>query len=38
MPRLLYDELEIHLTEAGLQVLELVPLLQNVSIEYVPQV
>jgi DNA mismatch repair protein MSH5 len=36
--RNVYDSLENFLTQAAHQILEIVPLLQNISVEYVPQI
>lgn len=36
--RNVYDSLETFLTQAAHQILEVVPLLQNISVEYVPQI
>jgi DNA mismatch repair protein MSH5 len=36
--RNVYDRLESFLTQAAHQILEIVPLLQNISVEYVPQI
>lgn len=36
--RNIYDSLETFLTQAAHQILETVPLLQNISVEYVPQI